>query len=217
MTRMRTLLITGATGGLGAEVVRQLRDEYEVVALYRSRDSFAALNVRGVQADLGDTASVRAAVQSIGTPYGLVHLAGGFAPGRLLETTDEAWAEMLDLNLTAAFVAIRETLSVMERNAAGRIVVISSDAARTKAPGSIAYTVAKSALNALVEVLAKELKGTAITANALMPAALDTPAMRREMPREQLVPLDRVAATLRFLLGDSGASVNGALISLSAR
>lgn len=217
MMPMRKLLITGATGGLGAEVVRQLRDEYDVVALYRSKESFVALNVRGVRADLGDPASVRAAVQSVGAPYGLVHLAGGFAPGRLLETTDEAWTEMLDLNLTAAFVAIRETLSLMDRSAPGRILVISSDAARTKAPGSIAYTVAKSALNALVEVLAKELKGTAITVNALMPTALDTPAMRSEMPREQLVPLDRVAAMLRFLLGDSGASVSGALIPLSAR
>ena len=202
---MHTLLITGATGGLGTEVVRQLRDEYDVVALGRA------------QADLRDSASVRAAVQSIPTPYGLVHLAGGFAPGSLLDTSDETWSKMLDLNLTAAFFTIRETLAVMDRNAPGRIIVIGSDAARTKAAGSVAYTVSKSALNTLIEVLAKELKGTRITANVLMPTALDTPAMRAEMPREQLVPLDRVAATIRFLLGDSGASIHGALIPLSAR
>jgi len=205
MVWMRKLLITGATGGLGTEVVRHLRDEYDVVALTRA------------QADLRDPASVRAAVQSIGSVYGLVHLAGGFAPGSLAETSDETWAQMLDLNLTAAFFTIRETLAVMDRGAPGRIIVISSDAARTKAPGSVAYTVSKSALNALIEVLAKELKGTRITANALLPTSLDTPAMRAEMPREQLVPLDRVAATIRFLLGDSGASIHGALIPLSAR
>ncbi|HEX6096325.1 MAG TPA: SDR family NAD(P)-dependent oxidoreductase [Thermoanaerobaculia bacterium] len=214
---MRSLLITGATGGLGAEVVRQLRDEYDVVALYRSPAGFAELNVRGVQADLSDSASVRAAVQSIGTPYGLVHLAGGFAPGSLADTSDETWAKMLDLNLTGAFYAIRETLAVMDRNAPGRILVISSDAARTKAAGSVAYTVSKGALDVMIEVLAKELKSTRITANALLPTSLDTPAMRGEMPREKLVPLDRVAATLRFLLSDAGASVNGALIPLSAR
>lgn len=202
---MRTLLITGATGGLGTEVVQQLRDEYDVVALTRER------------ADLRDSASVRAAVQSIGTPYGLVHLAGGFAPGKLADTSDETWAKMLDLNLTGAFYAIRETLAVMDRGAPGRIIVISSDAARTKGPGSAAYTVSKSALNTLIEILAKELKGTKITANALMPTSLDTPAMRKEMPPEQLVPLDRVAATIRFLLSDAGASTNGALIPLSAR
>lgn len=214
MSAVRTLILTGATGGLGTEVVRHLRDEYDVVALYRSE---APSDVRGVKADLSDPASVRNAIRSIGATYGLVHLAGGFAPGSIAETSDETWQKMIELNLTSAFVAIRETLAVMDRDAAGRIIVISSDAARTKAPGSVAYTVAKSALNVLIELLAKELKGTAITANALMPSALDTPAMRGEMPREKLVPLDRVAATLKFLLSDSAANINGSLISLTAR
>lgn len=214
MSVMRTLIVTGATGGLGTEVVRHIRDEYEIVALYRSE---APPDVRGVRADLSDAASVRKAVQSIAAPYGLVHLAGGFAPGSIAETSDETWAKMIDLNLTSAFVAIREALAVMDRDVAGRILVISSDAARTKAPGSVAYTVAKSALNVLIELLAKELKGTQITANALMPSALDTPAMRGEMPREKLVPLDRVAATLKFLLSDAAANINGSLIPLTAR
>ena len=214
MSAVRTLIVTGATGGLGTEVVRHLRDEYDVVALYRSE---APSDVRGVKADLSDPASVRDAIRSIGASYGLVHLAGGFAPGSIAETSDDTWTKMLDLNLTSAFVAIRETLAVMDHAAPGRIIVISSDAARTKAPGSVAYTVAKSALNVLIEVLAKELKGTAITANALMPSALDTPAMRAEMPPEKLVPLDRVAATLKFLLSDSASNINGSLISLTAR
>ena len=214
MTTLRTLIITGATGGLGTEVVRHLQGDYDVVAVHRSE---APPGVRGVKADLSDSTSVRNAIRSIGVPYGLVHLTGGFAPGSIAETSDETWKHMLDLNLTAAFVAIRETLAVMDRDAAGRILVISSDAARTKAPGSVAYTVAKSALNVLIELLAKELKGTQITANALMPSALDTPAMRGEMPREKLVPLDRVAATLKFLLSDEAANINGSLISLTAR
>lgn len=217
MVCMRSILITGATGGLGTEVVRQLRDAYDVVALYRSPEGFEELNVRGVQADLADSSSVRAAVQSIGPLYGLVHLAGGFAMGKLADTTDDTWAKMLGLNLTGAFYAIREALAVMDRGAPGRIIVISSDAARTKLGGSMAYTVSKSALNTLVEVLAKELKDTPITVNALMPTSLDTPAMRKEMPREKLVPLERVAANIRFLLSDAGASTNAALIPLSAR
>jgi NAD(P)-dependent dehydrogenase (short-subunit alcohol dehydrogenase family) len=214
---MRSILITGATGGLGTEVVRQLRDEYDVVALYRSPGGLEELNVRGVQADLADSSSVRAAVQSIGPLYGLVHLAGGFAMGKLADTSDDTWAKMLNLNLTGAFYAIREALAGMDRSAPGRIIVISSDAARTKLGGSMAYTVSKSALNTMVEVLAKELKDTPITVNALMPTSLDTPAMRKEMPREKLVPLDRVAASIRFLLSDAGASTNAALIPLSAR
>lgn len=217
---MRTLLITGATGGLGTEILPYLAGAFDCVALYRSESSFAALRdsvggaLRGVQADLGDPASVRDAVRSTGTPYGLVHLAGGFAPGSLAETSDDTWAGMLSLNLTGAFVVIREMLAVMDRAGAGRIVAISSEAALTKAPGSVAYTVSKSALNALIEVAAKELRGTLITANALLPSSLDTAAMREVMPRERLVPLARVGETLAFLLSDAAASISGALIPL---
>lgn len=214
---MPRLIITGATGGLGTEVVRHLAGAYDCVALYRGTRPEP---IAGVQADLADPAAVREAVQSIargGAPYGLVHLAGGYAPGSLAATTDRTWADMLALNLTAAFVVIRETLAVMDRGAAGRVVVISSDAARTKAPGSVAYTVAKSALNVLVEQVAEELRGTAITANALMPSALDTPAMRAVMPREKLVPLARVAETIGFLLSGAAANISGALIPLTAR
>lgn len=214
---MQRLIVTGATGGLGSAVVEHLAGTYDCVALYRGTKPGT---IAGVQADLSDPAAVRNAVQSIardGAPYGLVHLAGGYAPGSLAETSDETWANMLALNLTAAFVAIRETLAVMDRGAAGRIVVISSDAARAKGPGNVAYTVAKSALNVLIEQVAQELRGTRITANALMPPALDTPAMRASMPREKLVPLDRVAETIGFLLSATASHINGALIPLTAR
>jgi NAD(P)-dependent dehydrogenase (short-subunit alcohol dehydrogenase family) len=205
---MRTLLITGATGGLGSEVLPLLSREYDCVAMSRS-------GAGGVKADLADPASVRAAVQSIAKPiYGLVHLAGGYAPGSIAETSDDTWSSMLALNLTGAFVAIRETLAVMDRDSAGRIVVIGSEASLTKAPGSAAYTVSKSGLNALIEIAAKELRGSKITANALLPSALDTPAMRGAMPREKLVPLAKVGESLLFLLSDAASHISGALIPL---
>ncbi|MEO8380585.1 MAG: SDR family NAD(P)-dependent oxidoreductase [Acidobacteriota bacterium] len=206
---MRPLIVTGATGGLGTVVVERLSGAYQCVALTHH------------QADLTDPASVKRAVRLLaeehGPPYGLVHLAGGFASGTLLETSDESWARMIGLNLTAAFACIRETLAAMDRTSAGRIVVIASEAALTKAAGSVAYTVSKSGLTVLIEVLAKELGGTKITANALLPSALDTPAMRDSMPREQLVPLARVADTIAFLLSEGAANINGALIPLRAR
>jgi NAD(P)-dependent dehydrogenase (short-subunit alcohol dehydrogenase family) len=195
---MRSLIVTGATGGLGTEVVRHLSSTYECIALTRS------------MADLGDPASVRQAIRAIaekhGAPYGLVHLAGGFTPGSLLDTTDEIWSQMLAMNVTGAFHAIRETLQVMDRASAGRIVAISAAATLAKGPGIAAYTVAKSALNALIEVVAKELKDTPITVNALLPVVLDSLATRQ-----------RAAETIAFLLSDSASHVTGALIPLSAQ
>ena len=209
-TSMRTLLITGATGGLGSEIVPLLSPHYECIAMSRS-------GAGGVHADLSDPASVRKGIRSIGKPlYGLVHLAGGYAPGSIAETSDETWSNMIALNLTGAFVAVRETLAVMDRNAAGRIVVIGSEASLSKAPGNVAYTVAKSGLNVLIELAAKELRGTPITANALLPSALDTTAMRGSMPREKLVPLSKVGEGLLFLLSDAASHINGGLIPLTA-
>ncbi|HEY4640762.1 MAG TPA: SDR family NAD(P)-dependent oxidoreductase [Thermoanaerobaculia bacterium] len=199
---MKTLIITGGTGGLGTTVVARLERDYRCVLL------------RHEQTDLHDAASVRAALAQIDEPYGLVHLAGGYAGGSVSETSDDTWQQMIGLNLTASFNVIRETLARMRRDRPGRIVAISSEATRTKLAGSAAYTISKTGLNTLIELTAAELASTSITANALLPGSLDTPAMRKFMPDAKLVPLDRVAESIAFLLSDAASSINGALIPL---
>jgi len=212
---MRTLIITGGTGGLGVSVVARLAQEYRCVVLARhaSNDDENIL-----RADLNDEVSVRdaiaEAVRRFGAPYGLVHMAGGFAMGKVSETNSALWQQQMALNLNGAFIAIREMLAVMSRNDAGRIVAISSAATLEKGATAAAYTVSKSALNALIEVTAAELEGSRITANALLPGTLDTEASRESMPHAKRVPLSRVAETIAFLLSDGAANINGALIPL---
>jgi NAD(P)-dependent dehydrogenase (short-subunit alcohol dehydrogenase family) len=221
---MKTLLITGGTGGLGTTVVARLARDYRCFLLFNSQEGFDALRkdvpgAEGIQADLADEASVRAAIAEAaaqGPLYGLVHLAGGFAPGKVSETTSDTWQSMIGLNLTASFVVIREALAVMKRGEPGRIVAISSDATLNKAAGSAAYTISKSGLNLLIELTAAELTGSGITANALLPGTLDTPASRKAMPNARRVPLDGVANAIAFLLSDEASNVNGALIPLKA-
>jgi NAD(P)-dependent dehydrogenase (short-subunit alcohol dehydrogenase family) len=215
---MKMLIVTGGTGGLGGTVVARLARDYRCVLLYNATPPPAAANVEGIQTELLDETSVRgaiaAAAERFGAPYGLVHLAGGFAMGHVSETTGETWRKMLDLNLTSSFVAIRETLAHMRRDAPGRIVAISSEATRTRLAGSAAYTISKSGLNVLIELTAAELAGSGITANALVPGSLDTPATRASNPKGRLVPLGDVAETIAFLLSEGAASINGALIPL---
>ena len=197
---MKTLIVTGGTGGLGTTVVERLNLDYRCVLLSR--------------ADLADDASVRSAIAQAGTPYGLVYMAGGYAGGAVSETSTETWQNMISVNLTTAFLAIRETLARMDRNAPGRIVAISSEATLTKFAGAAAYTISKTGLNTLIEMTAAELAGTSITANALLPGTLDTEASRKAMPNARRVPLERVADAILFLLSESAASINGALIPL---
>jgi NAD(P)-dependent dehydrogenase (short-subunit alcohol dehydrogenase family) len=79
-----------------------------------------------------------------------------------------------------------------------------------------AYVASKSALNAYIEVLANELRPRRITANAIAPSALATPAMLQTMAPELLVPLERVGETIAFLLSDSAASITGQVLELTA-
>ena len=192
---MKTLLVTGGTGGLGTRVVERLSSDYRCILLSRE-----------------DLADPQKAISEAGSFYGVVHLAGGFAAAAVSETTSETWTQMMESNVTVAFTVIHEALRKIERP--GRIVAISSIASIEKMKGAAAYVVSKSALNALIEVTAAEIAGTGITANALLPGTLDTPPMRQAMPNARRVPLDRVADAILFLLSDGAANINGALIPL---
>lgn len=197
---MQTIAITGGNGGLGTAVVERLSRDYNCIVLDRA------------QMDVTKEESVRRAFGELGELYAVVHLVGAFAPGTLAATTAETWSRMLDLNLTSAFVTMREALPRLTRP--GRIVAVSSIATLTPAGGSVAYSVSKSALNALVQSVAAEHLGSGLTVNAVLPDAMATPAMLKEMDASQLVPLERVVETIAFLLSDAAAGITGTLIPI---
>ena len=200
---MRSLVITGGTGGLGTDVVQRLTRDYRCIVLGHA------------QVDLTSEQSVARAFDEAGEIYGLVHLVGGFASGSVRETSMETWTKMLALNTTAAFLAARGAL--MHMTSPGRIVMISSIATLKLSAGSAAYTVAKSALNTLVQVLAAEERANGITVNAILPDAMATPAMLKETKdASKLVPLARVSETIAFLLSDAAAGTSGTLIPIRA-
>lgn len=183
---MKTVVITGGTGSLGKVVVPRLERDYRCVL------------VTHAMADLNDEASVRNAFAQIGEIYALVHLVGGFAAGSVAETTAETWSSMLALNLTGSFNAFRAALPHLTRP--GRIIAISSVAAIEQTPGVAAYVVSKSALQTLIEVIAKENSG--IAANVVAPSTL-TDELRQ-----------RVAETIAFLLSDAAENITGTVIPL---
>ena len=184
---MKRLLITGGTGGLGSVVVPRLSREYDCVLMRH-----------------GETPSID------GSLFGVVSLAGAFAAG---SSTGIA-QQMIEANLYSFTRALDVASPHLEDG--GRIVAISSAASLTQPATLAAYTASKSALNAYILTLARELAPRHITANALLPTALATPAMRGQMPDDKLVPLARVAEWIAFLLSENGAGVTGQLIKLDA-
>ena len=105
----------------------------------------------------------------------LVANAGSGTSAPLAETTDETWAAMLDLNLTAPFRCIRRAVPPMVKRGHGRIVVIASVAAKRGDPYIAAYTASKHGVLGVVRSAAAELASSGVTVNAVCPGYVDTP------------------------------------------
>lgn len=202
---MKTIVVTGATGDLGHSVMRRLSQDYRCIALYRSEKSWNELR----SAIAGNIEGVSSAEEVSGSIFSAVLLAGGFKQG----SSPADFEAMLEANLLSAVRAVEPLRDKIEDG--GRIVAISSAASLTHPAGLGAYVASKSALNAYIDVLSKELLPRRILVNALLPDALDTPAMRKTMSRDLLVPLERVGETIAFLLSEGAGSITGQLIGLT--
>lgn len=203
---MLNVLIVGGTGELGHAVVPRLLRDYRCIVQYRTAESFARL-----EQSIGrheHLTGVGAAEEVAEPMHALVHLAGAFRAG----SAPDDFQAMLDANVLPVVHSFATAIPRISDG--GRIVAISSIATLTHAAGLGAYVASKAAVNALVQTTALELVTRRISVNALLPAALGTPKNLQSMPREELVPLDRVAETIAFLLSDAGASVSGQLIAL---
>ncbi|HOL72814.1 MAG TPA: SDR family NAD(P)-dependent oxidoreductase [Bryobacteraceae bacterium] len=220
----RTVLITGANGGLGRAVTKAFLDAGAVVTGVYRRGPAPVENERfsGLEADVstpeGAAAAVRHALNRTGRLDALVHLVGGFAGGNpVAETSDSVWKQMLDVNLNAAFYTIRAALPSMLGSGRGRIVAVGSRTGVEPAAGLAAYGVSKAALVALVRTVALEVKHTGVTANAVMPSIIDTPANRAANPKadySQWVKPESIASLILWLASDAAADVNGAVIPI---
>jgi NAD(P)-dependent dehydrogenase (short-subunit alcohol dehydrogenase family) len=220
----RAILITGANGGLGRAVTKAFIEAGAIVTgVYRrGAPPEAGLRFTALEADLTAPAEAARAVESavarVGRLDALIHLAGGFAGGQPVnETSDATWKLMLDLNLNAAFYTMRAALPPMLAAGRGRIVAVGSRTAIEPAATLSAYGVSKAGLVALVRTLALELKGTRVTANAVLPSVIDTPANRAAMPDAdptRWVAPESIAKLILWLASDAAAAVNGAAVPI---
>jgi NAD(P)-dependent dehydrogenase (short-subunit alcohol dehydrogenase family) len=204
---MHTILITGGTGGLGHAVVARLSRDYRCVVLYRSAGAWHLLHEQVPAAEGIASLESNASVAPL---YALIHLAGAFEAG----AGPDAFARMFESN--AMSVARAYEAAAPHLSEGGRVVAISSAASLAHPPGLAAYNSSKAALNAFILTIARDLAPRRITANALLPTALATPAMRNSAAGEDLVPLERVGEWIGFLLSEHGSGVTGQLIALSA-
>ncbi|MDQ3721016.1 MAG: SDR family NAD(P)-dependent oxidoreductase [Actinomycetota bacterium] len=200
-----TVLVTGASGGLGGAVVEVLEGAgWTVAALGRDH------------ADLTDPDDTARAMGAIEGPAAVVNLVGGFASGPRVHELDPAgFARMVELNLTTTFNVARAAIPALLEHGGGAFVAISAKAAERPFAGAAAYASAKAAVLAFVRALDAEYHADGVRANVLLPGVIDTPANREAMPNSdrsgRTAPAE-IAEVVRFLLSDEASAVHGAAI-----
>jgi NAD(P)-dependent dehydrogenase (short-subunit alcohol dehydrogenase family) len=211
-------VVGGATGALGRAVVLELsRRGHRVVAVGHTaadvpgatRTLVADLSLReGADAAFGE-------VSAMGEVEALVNVAGGFAPGSVIEGADTTLRQMLAVNLETAWWSCRAAAPLLIRNGGGAIVNVASRSAVGPAGGAAAYAVSKAAVLRLTELLAAELAPSHVRVNAILPGVIATPANRETMAPKRLaaaVPPGDLAVVIAFLISPAAWPISGALV-----
>jgi NAD(P)-dependent dehydrogenase (short-subunit alcohol dehydrogenase family) len=224
-SKMRTVVVAGGTGALGASVSRAfITSGARVIATYVKPAEYDALAKQfgaaliGVPLDVTDEAVVAKFVAETESKYGaidaLVIAVGGYAGGKQLWETDTAtYNLMLSLNLRAAFVMARAILPGMIRQNRGAVVNVASKAGYGHSAGAAIYAASKAGVMALFSSLAEEVKPYNINVNSIVPSIMDTPANRREMPKADFniwPKTDDIAKVILYLCSDEARVIHGA-------
>lgn len=189
----RTVLVTGGSAGIGAEIVRALAGRGHQVACgyYSGADRVDDLiarfgqNVRAVRYELGSAESAEAAVRGTVSAWGrldaLVLNAGIWAGGRLEAVDAGVWWSVVERNVAGVAQLCRAALPHLRRGDSPSITLVSSVVGLVGYPGDTAYASAKAALIGFARALAKEAGADGIRVNVLAPGFVDT-AMTRRIP-----------------------------------
>lgn len=233
-TAQQVALVTGASRGIGAAIAERLAvDGFTVIINYAGNQQLADELVRKIEqrgghvlsakADVSDPQAVRQLFDRVEQAFGgvdvLVNNAGVMELAPVADMSDAQVDRLIDINLKGTFNTLREAAKRLRDN--GRIINFSSSVVGLLQPGYGMYAASKAAVEALTSVLAKELRGRAITVNAIAPGPTATDLFLDGKSPElierlaKMAPLERlgqpvdIAATVSFLAGADGAWING--------
>ena len=188
----RTALITGAAHGIGAAVARALAAEgarvvgtdLDLLGMRRlvTELRHCGYDAHGRALDVRDTAAVEAAVAEVEDVVGpidvLVNVAGILRAGPVLDLDDDAWRELLDVNLGGVVRCSRAVAGPMASRCRGAIVTVASNAAGVPRMHMAAYAASKAAAAHFTRCLGLELAGSGVRCNVVSPGSTDTRMQR---------------------------------------
>ncbi|HEM61757.1 MAG TPA: 3-oxoacyl-ACP reductase FabG, partial [Chloroflexi bacterium] len=236
----RVALVTGAGQGIGEGIALKLAQEgahvvvsdvdeagaVRVAEAVRSADRRAL----AVQADVSDRDQVARLVESAMVEFGrldiLVNNAGIARSATLLKLTEEAWDEVLAVNLKGVFWVTQAVAAHMVEARYGKIVNISSIYGRTGTIGDSNYAASKAGVIGFTKSVARELARYDINVNAVLPGVVDTPLLRgipekylkpmiEEIPLRRVATPEDIANVTAFLASDEASYITGAAIEVT--
>lgn len=220
---MKTAVITGAAGSLGTAVAKRFTSNgYKVIGIVNKIS--ASSDFETVQADLTDEAQTEKAVTDILEKYGqidvLVATAGGFAMGDIKDTKSSDIMAQYKINFETAYHIARPVFNHMKGRGSGRIFLTGSRAGIDTAAGAksmLAYSLSKSLLARLAEVLNEEAKDLDVVTSLIVPSIIDTPPNRKAMPgadASKWVTPEAIAEVIYFYGSEAATSLREPIIKV---
>ncbi|GAB5463566.1 3-oxoacyl-[acyl-carrier-protein] reductase [Hoeflea alexandrii] len=233
----RKALVTGASGGIGKAIARQLHSRGATIGLHGTRVE----RLEALAADLGDRVhmfpadlSDRDAVSALGKSAEerlegvdiLVNNAGITKDGLFVRMSDDAWDQVLEVNLTAVFRLTRELAHPMMKRRNGRIINITSVVGVSGNPGQANYCAAKAGMIGFSKSLAQEIAPRNVTVNCVAPGFIES-AMTEKLNDKQkdaimgAIPMRRmgtgteIASAVTWLASDEASYVTGQTIHVN--
>lgn len=242
----RTAFVTGGAQGIGQGIATALGAagfrvgvvDLNIAAAQATATSIseAGGTAVAVQADVTDTGSVLSAVETVGEELGPVEVAVNNAGWddfmNFVDTTEDFWDRVLDINFKGALRVCHAVVPGMAERGFGRVINIGSDAGRVGSSLEAVYSGAKGGIIAFTKTLAREVARSGVTANTVCPGPTDTPMLRsfaersgdgakvltgmtRAVPMRRLAEPADIAAAVAFFASDAAGYVTGQTLSVS--
>jgi len=228
----RIAIITGATGGLGRTVAKELAAKGASLALFSSnKDKLSQLEIeldlprerwltRAI--DFREQGAAQTAVRLTNERFGradiLVHLIGGWTGGRsMVDFEITPYEQMLQQHFWTSLYLFKALVPQFVDHQWGRVIVVSSPVAARPTAKSSPYAAAKAAQEALVMSLANEIKHTGVTANVIRVKTIDVEYQKERNPSDKNVSWttpEEITQTILYLCSEDANMVNGAQIPL---